>query len=66
MAARLAWIATQRLERGEGAKILALMGAAHISGVKKLLCYPLLIKEELRKFGLKFMEPTLIRRVCVN
>ncbi len=66
MAARLAWVVTQRLDRGEEAKILALMGAAHISGVKKLLCYPLLIREELRKFGLKFTEPTLIRRVCVN
>lgn len=66
MAARLAWIVTQRLDKGEVARILALMGAAHISGVKKLLCYPLLIREELRKFGLKFTKPTLIRRVSVN
>lgn len=66
MASRLAWIATQRLDKGEIPRILALMGAAHIKGIEKLLHSPHLIKEELRDFGLKFTTPTLIRRVSVN
>ena len=66
MAARLAWIVTQRVNNGENAKVLALTGAAHVNGIKKLLHSPLLIKEELSKYRVKFKAPTRIRRVSVN
>ncbi len=66
MAARLAWIVTQKLNRGKEVKVLALTGAAHVAGIKELLRSPLHIGEELRRLGLRFTAPKLIRRVTVN
>ena len=66
MAARLAWIVTQKLNKGQEVRVLALTGAAHMSGIKGLLSSPPNIKDELRRFGLKFTAPTLIKRVGVN
>jgi len=65
MATRLAWIVTQKLNKEE-VKVLALTGAAHVDGIKELLGYPLRLGEELRRLGLKFTLPQLIRRVNVN
>lgn len=66
MAARLAWIITQKLNKKERVKILALTGAAHVEDIRKLLTYPMKIREELQRLGLKFKPPTLIRRISVN
>jgi pheromone shutdown protein TraB len=66
MAARLAWIVTRKLSKGENARVLALTGAAHVNGIKELLNSPMHIGEELRKLGLKFTVPRIIRRVSVN
>lgn len=66
MAARLAWIVTRKLNRGKEVKVLALTGAAHVTGIKELLRSPLRIGEELRRLGLRFTVPKLIRRVTVN
>lgn len=66
MAARLAWIVTQKLNKAKAVRVLALTGAAHMNGIKGLLSSPTNIKEELRRFGLKFTAPTLIKRVGVN
>ena len=66
MAARLAWIVTQKLDKGNSIEILALTGAAHVNGIKKLLSSPSLIREERIRYGLKFTPPTLIKRVSVN
>lgn len=66
MAARLAWIVTQKLNNGNSVKVLALTGAAHVNGIKKLLSSPSLIREELTRYGLKFTPPTLIKRVSVS
>lgn len=66
MAARLAWIVTQKLNRGNSVKALALTGAAHVNGIKKLLSSPSLIREELIRYRLEFTPPKLIKRVSVN
>ncbi|MFQ6095230.1 MAG: TraB/GumN family protein [Candidatus Bathyarchaeia archaeon] len=66
MASRLAWIATKNLKEGKNPMILTFVGAAHVEGIRDLLRNPPLIKENLRKFGLPFTEPTLIRRVAVQ
>ncbi len=66
MAARLAWIVTQRLNKDEETKVLALTGAAHVSGIWKLLGSPSQIREELQRLGLMFTVPRLIRRISVN
>ncbi|MFP3985068.1 MAG: hypothetical protein ACLFU9_03755 [Candidatus Bathyarchaeia archaeon] len=66
MAARLAWIVTQRLNKGEKAVVLALTGAAHVDGIKRLLGSPVRVGEELRRLELSFEPPTLIRRIGVN
>jgi len=66
MAARLAWIVTQKLNRGEEVRVLALTGAAHVEGIKQLLGSAATIGEELRRLGLSFRPPRLIRRVSVN
>ena len=66
MAARLAWIVTKNLDEERKSKILALIGAAHVEGIERLLNNPYLICENIRKFGLPFTEPTLIRRVAVQ
>ncbi|MEM2123428.1 MAG: TraB/GumN family protein [Candidatus Bathyarchaeia archaeon] len=66
MAARIAWIATQRLDNGEEPKILAVVGAAHVQGIESLLRNPRSISENLRRYCLKFSPPRLIRKVNVN
>lgn len=66
MASRLAWIASKNLDEGKNSKTLALVGAAHVKGIKELLSDPMLTKESLRRLNLSFSEPTLIRRVAVQ
>ena len=66
MAVRLAWIATEKLRKEEHPNILALVGAAHVEGIKELLKQPITIKENLKRFSLTFTPPTLIRRISVN
>jgi pheromone shutdown protein TraB len=66
MAARLAWIATKRMDEGEKPKILALVGAAHVQGIKRLLENPETIKESLQALSLPYSPPTLIRRISVR
>jgi radical SAM protein with 4Fe4S-binding SPASM domain len=66
MAARLAWIVTQRLSKGEEARILALTGAAHVQGIGDLLGSAESISGELGRLGLRFSPPRLVRRVGVN
>jgi len=66
MAVRLAWIASEKLRENEEPKILALVGAAHVDGIKTLLKEPMAIKEDLRRLSLTFTPPTLIRRISVN
>jgi pheromone shutdown protein TraB len=66
MTAKLAWIASKNLNEGKNSKILAFVGAAHVEGIKDLLIKPYLIKDQLRRFGLSFMEPTLVRRVAIQ
>ena len=66
MAIRLAWIASEKLREEEEPKVLALVGAAHVDGIKALLKEPITIKESLRRLDLTFTPPTLIRRISVN
>ncbi|MFQ5758461.1 MAG: hypothetical protein ACE5IF_02140 [Candidatus Bathyarchaeia archaeon] len=66
MAVRLAWIASEKLRESEEPKILALVGAAHVDGIEALLREPITITENLRRLGLSFTPPTLIRRISVN
>jgi len=66
MAARLAWIATQSLEKGETPCVLTLVGAAHVKGIKSLLENPSILKETLQRLGLPFTPPTLMRRVMIS
>lgn len=66
MAARLAWIVTQKLAKEGGVKVLALTGAAHVSAIQELLASPSRIGHELQRLWLKFSVPKLIRRVSVN
>ncbi len=66
MAARLAWIVTRKLKKDEMVKTLALTGAAHVKGIEELLSSPAKVGEELKRLGLSFTQPTLIRRVNVN
>lgn len=65
MAARLAWIVTQKLNKAMEAKVLALTGAAHVDGIRELLTSPMQLREELQRLGLRFSPPRLIRRVGV-
>jgi len=66
MSARIVWIASKNLDEGKHPKVLTLVGAAHVEGIKELLKKPLLIKEKLEKFDLPFTKPTLIRRVAIQ
>jgi len=66
MAARLAWIVSKSLDEGRKPKILAVVGAAHVNGIRELLANPSAIKESMRRLGLTFKPPTLIRRVRIN
>ncbi len=66
MAVRLAWIASEKLREEKEPKMLALVGAAHVDGIKALLKEPTTIKENLRRLDLTFTPPTLIRRISIN
>lgn len=66
MAARIAWIATQKLDGDEEPRILAIIGAAHVEGIEELLKNPVNIGEALRKLDIKFTPPALIRKVSIN
>jgi pheromone shutdown protein TraB len=66
MAARLAWVVTQKINRGEKVRVLALTGAAHVEGIGELLGAATGIGEELQRLGLRFSPPRLVRRVSVN
>jgi len=66
MAARLAWIISEKRERGQDANVLAFVGAAHVDGIKELLKDPRLIQQSLKRFDLSFTEPTLMRRVAIQ
>lgn len=66
MAARLAWIVTESLKKGETPRVLALVGAAHVKGIRALLKNPANIKGNLRWLGLSFTQPTLIRRIGIS
>jgi pheromone shutdown protein TraB len=65
MAARLAWITSERLRDDESCRVLALVVAAHLKGIKQLLNNPQRIPQSLRKFELPFTPPTLVRRIEV-
>ena len=66
MSAKLAWIASKNLKERKNSKILAFVGAAHVEGIKDLLMKPHLIKDQLRRFGVSFLKPTLVRRVAIQ
>lgn len=66
MAAKLAWIVSKKLRKGEKPKILTFVGAAHVEGMRSLMNKPFLIKEQLRRLKLSFSKPFLIRRVAVH
>jgi pheromone shutdown protein TraB len=66
MAARLAWIASDSLEKGETPCVLAMVGAAHVKGIRSLLRHPAAVKENLRRFGLSFTTPSLIRHIGIS
>ncbi|MGC8850434.1 MAG: hypothetical protein ACP5QI_08195, partial [Candidatus Bathyarchaeia archaeon] len=66
MAARIAWIATKRIDGGEEPNILAVVGAAHVEGIESLLRKPRRIGENLRRYGLKFSPPKLIRKINIS
>jgi pheromone shutdown protein TraB len=66
MAARLAWIVTQKLAKEKEIRVLALTGAAHVGAIRALLTSPTMIRHELQRLGLRFSAPRLIKRVSVN
>jgi len=66
MAARLAWIISEKREKGQEGNILAFVGAAHVDGIRELLEEPLLIQHSLKRFNLSFTEPTLMRKVAIQ
>jgi radical SAM protein with 4Fe4S-binding SPASM domain len=66
MASRLAWIASRNLDQDKYPKILTFVGAVHVEEIKKMLMNPIMIKENLNRFKIKFTKPTLIRRVSIH
>jgi pheromone shutdown protein TraB len=66
MAARLACIVSKNVSEKVKSKILTFVGAAHVEGIKKYLEDPLLIKNDLKRYDLKYTEPFLIRRVSIE
>ncbi|MFQ5951362.1 MAG: hypothetical protein ACE5KH_04685 [Candidatus Geothermarchaeales archaeon] len=67
MSGRLAWIATERIQQGMTEPgILALVGAAHVEGIRELLAEPSSIASKLRSYGLEFTPPDAIRRMKVS
>jgi pheromone shutdown protein TraB len=65
MAARLAWITSERLNADQKCRVLTLVGAAHVKGIEQLLKAPQMIPRNLREFELPFTPPTLVRRIKV-
>lgn len=66
MAARLAWIASEKLKAGEEPNVLAMVGAAHVKGIKSLLRNPMAIRENLQRLEVSFTLPTLVRRIQIT
>ncbi len=66
MAARLAWITSKRIDEGKKPNVLALVGAAHVRGIRELLKDPVTIRESLQALSLPYSPPTLIRRVGIS
>ena len=66
MAARLATITSNKLEKKENPNLLALLGAAHIKGIKNLLQNPKSIQMALKKLNLTYTPPILIKRIKVG
>jgi len=66
MAARLAWIASQNLREDKKPSILALVGAAHVEGIRDLLRNPVAVKGNLQMLSLTFTPPALVRRISVS
>ena len=66
MAARLAWITSERLNADEKCRVLTLVGAAHVKGIRSLLRNPTEIKKNLGWLGLSFTQPTLMRRIGIS
>lgn len=66
MAARLAWIASKRMDKGEKLNVLALVGAAHVEGIQNLLRNPVSIRDGLRSLSLPYSPPFLVKRVGVG
>ena len=65
MAARLAWITSSSLEKGESPRVLALVGAAHVKGMRAMLSDPAVLKKRLDRLELPFTPPVLMRRVMI-
>ncbi len=66
MAARLAAIASSVLEKEEQPNILALVGAAHVRGITGHLQNPASLPETLKRLGLPYSPPTLVKRIHVQ
>ena len=66
MAARLAAIASGLIDRGAVPNVLALVGAAHVDGLRRLLRDPKSIKEALDGLGLPFSPPALVRKIRIG
>ncbi len=66
MAARLAAITTEKIEKKQNPKILSLVGAAHVKGIHTLLQNPALIKDNLKKMNLTYSPPILIKRIQIQ
>jgi pheromone shutdown protein TraB len=66
MAARLAWIATESLDKEVPPRVLAVVGAAHVKGIRSLLSNPTAIKKNLGSLRLSFTPPKLIRRIEID
>jgi pheromone shutdown protein TraB len=66
MAARLAWITTENLKAEREPNVLALVGAAHVKGIRNLLKNPLEIKENLNQLNLEFTPPKLVKRIQIT
>ena len=66
MAARLAWITTETIKAEREPNVLALVGAAHVKGIRNLIKNPLEIKEKLNQLNLEFTPPKLVKRIQIT
>jgi len=66
MAARLAAIASNMLDKKKQPNLLSLVGAAHVKGINRLLQDPISIQKTLRELELNYSQPTLVRRVQIG